>query len=162
MLVGIKKSSILSLISTFDSELLSNNFLENSHQCFLFLLNTTRCKKHYWIWYAKMLLGFFQSYLTRCVALKIVACNAIRFLPRWACAMCKFGPFIVWCQAIEFIISYKRPLRTHPSCTSCNFFVHCHVSIMLSFSLFLITFGMGSLLVMTKVGLWLTIVICFR
>ncbi len=144
MFIGIKKLSILLSISTFDSKNLFGNFLENNHQCYLFLLNTNGCRKKYCFWCAKKLLGFFHSYLTKCVALKIIACNAIGFLSRWACAMCKFSPFIVWCQAIEFIISCKRPLRTHPSCKSCNIFIPYCVSIMLSFTLFLIIFGMGS------------------
>jgi hypothetical protein len=143
-----KKIINLVVNSTSDLEFLFSNFLENSHRCFLFLPNTSGCKKHYWIWCAKKLLGFFQSYLTRCVALKIVCMqgHAIGFLLRWACAMCKFVPFILWCQAIEFTVSCKRSLRTHPSCKSCNFFIHCHVLIMSSFILFLIIFGMGSLL----------------
>jgi hypothetical protein len=107
-------------------------------------------------------LGFLWNYLTRWFARKITTHNSIRVLLKWTLATCKFGLFIVQHQLIDVIAPFTTCLTAQLSNRSSSLYAHNHASMESSFTLFSMVFGVGSLLVMTKVSLWLNVVVWFK
>ncbi len=73
----------------------------------------------------------------------------------------QFGPFVVQHQLIDVITSFTTFLIAQLYSRSSSLCAYNYASMGLSFTLFSIIFGMGSLFAMTKVSLYVTIVVCF-
>ncbi len=162
MSVGVRKWSISSLKLTSDVELSPSTVIAINLQWALSFSITNGWGKHCWNSCSIKLLKFLWSYLTRWYALKMVARNVMGVFPRCAFATCKFGPFVVQHQMIDVIASFTTSLTTQLSNRSSNLYAYNCASMGSSFTLFSIVSSMGSLLAMTKVGLWLTFVMCFK
>ncbi len=72
------------------------------------------------------------------------------------------GPFVVQHQLIDVITSFTTFLTAQLYSRSSSLYAYNYASMGSSFTFFSIVFGMGSLLAMTKVGLYVTIVVCFK
>jgi hypothetical protein len=162
MSVRVRKSLISSLKSTSNGELSLNTVYRINFRYALSIIGTNGCGKHCWNSWGVQLLGFLWSYLTRWFALKIVSCNVVGFVPKCAWVTCRFGPFVMQHPMINVVFSFSRSLNAQLSSRSSNLYVYYCVSMESSFILFSIMSSIRSLLTMTKVGLWLSIVVCFK
>jgi hypothetical protein len=162
MLIGVRKSLMSSSESTFDAKLSPNTIPKRNFWYTLSFLGTGGCRKQYWISLDVRLFEFFWSCVTMWIVLKITTRNVVRLLSRCAWTTCRLGPLVVQCQPIDVIASFSKSLSAQLSSKSFSLCTHYHVSMESFFTLFSMVFSIRSLLAITKVGLWLTVVMCFK
>ncbi len=147
---------------TSDVELYPDTIPGRNLQCTLSFPWANGCGKNCWNSCNIRFFGFLQSCITKWSVLKMAIHNVVGLLLRCAWATCRFGPFVMQCQVIDVIASFNMSLSARLSNKSSSLYAHCRVSIGSSFTLFSIISSIGSFLAMTKVNLWLTVMVCFK
>jgi hypothetical protein len=141
------------------SHLVVNPMLRLQHLSFL---RTNGCGKHCWNSFNVKLIRFLWNYLTRWSIQKMAIHNVVGLLLRCVWATCIFNPFVLQHQSIDVIDSFNTSLNAQLSNKSFSLYAHSYVFVESSFTFSSIVYDIGFLLAMTKVGLWLTTMVCFK